>query len=168
MPHPKKKRSVTILERIKQRIRSLYKGHIEKRTPIVSLRTVTTTDYEFLYWLLNERDSTTNISHSVMPMYRDHVRFCESKPYPFRYVITVNDFKIGTCYVTYLDEIGVFISKTYQGQGCGKAAIIKMMKNVGNRKYLANINPVNSKSKSMFESLGFKQCQVTYKKDPIE
>ena len=48
---------------------------------------VSKSDFRFLYDLLKERTSSTNISHKKMPTYKEHVKFVNSKPYAKWYVI---------------------------------------------------------------------------------
>lgn len=41
----------------------------------IKLKLVSKSDYRFLYNLLKERDSRTNISHKKMPTYNEHMEF---------------------------------------------------------------------------------------------
>lgn len=116
--------------------------------------------HEILYRLLSERDETTNISHKGMPDWQDHVDFVERHPYEAWYFI--GSEPIGACYLTKQNEIGIFIFKAHQGCGHGPAAIKALMEKHGERRYLANINPHNERSQSVFSALGFKLSQYTY------
>jgi RimJ/RimL family protein N-acetyltransferase len=116
-----------------------------------------------LYLLLCERDATTNISHNGrLPEYDAHVDFVESKPYADWCIIEINGDPVGACYLSKQDEIGIFILKAYQGKGYGWRAVKAMMEKHGPRRYLANINPRNERSKEMFTRMGFKIIQHTY------
>lgn len=121
--------------------------------------------YDDLYDILKERDETINISHKKMPTFEEHCSFWKNKPYKFARIIVVDDDFAGYCYLTEHNEIGIFVKKEFQGNGLAKRAIKEMMSTFWGRKnkrFLANINPRNEKSKKLFESLGFKICQVTY------
>ncbi len=118
-----------------------------------------------LYDLLEERDSTINISHGAMPTWERHVQFVNSKPYQFWYFIVKSDEKgqiLGAIYLTKSDEIGIFIFKKWQGNGYGPKAIKLLMEQCGPRRYIAHINPENSRSTMVFHKLGFKWKQSTY------
>lgn len=117
--------------------------------------------FQVLYDLLSERDETVNISHRRMPTWAEHVQFVESGPYRAWYLICYGDC-CGACYLTRNDEIGVQIFKKYQGWGIGPAAVMALMEKHGPRRYLANINPHNERSASMFCRLGFNLVQHTY------
>ncbi len=115
-----------------------------------------------LYQLLEERDETVNISHRKMPAWDDHVRFIESKPYEAWYLIDDGGEFVGAAYLTKQDEIGVSILKKHQGKRIGKEAVLLLMQAHPKARYLANINPQNKKSISLFAKLGFRHIQNTY------
>lgn len=117
---------------------------------------------DVLFDLLKERDPAANISHQKMPTFEEHSNFFASKPYFAWYLLKVNGEYAGSVYLSKNREIGVFIFKQYQGKGYGKAAVVKLMNIVGGS-FLANVAPGNDKSKRLFESLGGKAIQVTYK-----
>lgn len=114
-----------------------------------------------LYDLLAEREDEVNISHKEMPTWEQHLDFIRSKPYQ-EWSFIIERQPVGVCYLTWDDEIGVFVFKKFQGHGYGKQAVRLLMKKHGPRRYLANINPRNSRSIAMFEQLGFKLIQQTY------
>lgn len=124
--------------------------------------------HQLLFDLLSERDETTNISHRAMPAWDDHVKFVESRPYDVWDFIEVwsdhemQHIPVGACYLTRQNEIGVFVFRKFQGSGYGPAAIRRLMEKSGPRRYLANINPHNDRSQSVFAALGFNLCQLTY------
>ena len=120
----------------------------------------------FLFELLQERDPVANISHRQMPTFEQHCAFVESKPYKAWYVIVASDSDpVGAIYLTKNNEIGIFISKAYQGQHIGKIAIRLLMEMHPADHYLANIAPGNARSISLFEKLGFDLIQLTMRKD---
>ena len=77
----------------------------------INLKSVTKTDHEFLYWILGQRNPETNISHGKMPTFKKHEKFVASKPYKKWYVIKFLDERIGSIYLSYQNEIGLFFKK---------------------------------------------------------
>lgn len=129
----------------------------------VSLKPVDRHDYSFLYRMLKERDPVANISHGKMPTWEQHLHFCITNPQQrwWRIVMSGNK-KIGQCYVTGRDEIGIELLKEYQNQGLGKMVLtlIKIY-HIGCRLF-ANISPKNKISQKFFKQNGFKLIQQTY------
>ena len=119
---------------------------------------------ELLYRLLQERAPATNISHREMPSWEAHTHFIQSRPYKAWYVIQRDGSPVGSIYLSKINEIGVFILIKHQGQGFGKLAIQMLMKKHPGERFLANINPNNSRSIKFFKSFGFKHIQNTYEK----
>ncbi len=115
-----------------------------------------------LWELLKERDPSVNVSHSKMPSWEDHVKFVESRPYPFWLFVCRGQKVFGAAYLTTRNEIGIFIFKAHHGHGYGPQAVRALMEMCGKRKYIANINPENTRSTYMFHKLGFKWKQSTY------
>jgi hypothetical protein len=98
----------------------------------IILKLVSKSDYRFLYNLLKERDSRTNISHKKMPTFNEHIKFIKSKPYTKWYIVKYGAQKIASIYLTSQNEIGIFVS------------------------------PKNKTSENFFKSYGFKFIQKTY------
>ncbi len=123
--------------------------------------------HQVLYDLLKEREGRDdiNISHRGTPAWNDHVAFVESQPYAAWYLICDGDDPVGTCYLTDYNEIGIWIFSRHHGKGYGKQAVEALMQNHGPRRYLANINPRNEKSRRLWEGLGFTLLQHTYGRD---
>lgn len=112
-----------------------------------------------LWQLLSERQPEQSISHKSMPTATQHAAFIRSKPYLHWYVIDVEGL-VGACYITKDQEIGIGILNEHKRKGYGKAAVQELMaKHPG--KLLANINPANSPSLSLFSAMGFKHIQTT-------
>jgi RimJ/RimL family protein N-acetyltransferase len=131
-------------------------------TQTIILKKVTKSDCPFLYELLSQRNSRTNISHKKMPDYDEHVKFVLSKPYSKWYIILFKNQKAGSIYLTRQNEIGIFIKKGMQERGIGKQALQLLMKLNPRTRYLANINPKNTKSIKFFKKSGFYLIQHTY------
>ncbi len=138
---------------------------VMKRTELqLSLKLVTNSDSKFLFDLLKERDSRANISHKKMPAYTEHIKFIKSKPYSKWYIIFKSKQKIGSIYLSKNDEIGIFVSKKFQGKNIGNYALSELIKKNPRKRFLANVNPKNKKSISFFKKNGFKLIQYTFEK----
>lgn len=130
----------------------------------ISLRNVNNSDAKFLFQLLEERDPRANISHKNMPSYNEHVRFIKSNPYTKWYIVLKSREKVGSIYLSKNDEIGIFISKKFQGSNIGKHALYQLIKKNPRERYLANVNPKNKKSIKFFKNNNFKLIQYTFEK----
>ena len=92
---------------------------MEKKLSSISLKSVIKSDSKFLFDLLKERNPKANISHKKMPSYDEHIQFIKSKPYTKWYIILQSNKKVGSIYLSKNDEIGIFISKKFQGKNIG-------------------------------------------------
>ena len=137
---------------------------MKKTQSPISLKSVTNSDVKFLFDLLKERDPRVNISHRKMPTYSQHAKFIKSKPYSKWYIILKSKQKIGSIYLSKNDEIGIFLSKKFQGKNVGNFALNKLMKKNPRKRFLANVNPKNKKSISFFKNNNFKLIQYTFEK----
>jgi len=133
-----------------------------KKLSSISLRIVKDSDSKFLFELLKERDPHANISHKKMPSYNEHLKFIKSKPYTKWYVILKSEYRIGSIYLSKNDEIGIFLSKKYQGKNIGNDALSELIRKNPRERYLANVNPKNKKSSIFFKNNNFKLIQHTY------
>jgi len=129
---------------------------------LIKLKTVSKSDYRFLYNLLMERDTRANISHKKMPTYNQHVSFVSAKPYSKWYVILYGDNKAGSIYLTSQNEIGIFIKKSFQNKQIGNIVLHKLIQKNPKKRYLANVNTQNKKSMRFFKNNGFKLIQYTF------
>jgi len=129
-----------------------------------------------LYALLRERTPEESISHRQMPNWEDHIAFVERKPYLAWYLILSgmeSDFFegrfskmtiVGACYLSKQREIGVSIFERHRHHGHASAAVKQLMARHPCR-FLANINPANQASISLFLKLGFGgPIQITLEK----
>ena len=135
---------------------------MRKKISSISLRIVRDSDSEFLFELLEERDPRANISHKKMPSYNEHLKFIKSKPYTKWYIILKSKYRIGSIYLSKNDEIGIFLSKKYQGKNIGNDALAELIRKNPRERYLANVNPKNKKSSTFFKNNNFKLIQYTY------
>lgn len=133
-----------------------------KKLSSISLRIVRDSDSKFLFELLKERDPRANISHKKMPSYDEHLKFIKSKPYTKWYIILKSKDRIGSIYLSKNDEIGIFLSKKYQGKNIGNDALTELIQKNPRERYLANVNPKNKKSSVFFKNNNFKLIQHTY------
>jgi len=130
------------------------------------LKEVTRSDIKFLYNHLKERDPITKISHKKMPTFSEHKKFVLSKPYTKWYVVYEKNKKIGSIYLTSMNEIGLFLKKEYQDRGLGQRTLKLLMKKNPRTRYLANISPKNKNSIKFFKKNKFKLIQHTYELEP--
>jgi len=137
---------------------------MEKMQLSISLKSVTNSDAKFLFDLLEERNPRVNISHKKMPTYNQHTKFIKSKPYSKWYIILKSKQKIGSIYLSKNDEIGIFLSKKFQGKNVGNFALNELMKKNPRKRFLANVSPKNKKSIEFFKKNGFKLIQYTFEK----
>ena len=128
----------------------------------ISLKLVNHTDHEFLYDLLKNRNPNFNISHKKMPLFKEHVKFVNSKPYSKWYIIMRNKEKLGSIYLSKQNEIGIFLKEDIQGKRIGTTALKLLMIKNPKKRFLANINPKNKKSIKFFEKNGFELIQYTF------
>jgi len=135
---------------------------LAKNESLIKLKTVSKSDYRFLYNLLIERDTRVNISHKKMPTYNQHVSFVSAKPYSKWYVILYGASKAGSIYLTSQNEIGIFIKKSFQNKQIGNIVLHKLIQKNPKKRYLANVSPQNKKSMRFFKNNGFKLIQYTF------
>lgn len=128
----------------------------------IQLKTVSKTDMDFLFILLNNRDPKNNISHNKMPSFKQHKKFVLSKPYLKWYVIFYNFEKIGTIYLSKQNEIGIhFVNKPIKSFVFIQSIKLLIQK-THKKKYFINISPSNLKYRSLFKKYGFNLIQQTY------
>ena len=135
---------------------------MKEKLSSISLRIVRDSDSKFLFELLKDRDPRANISHKKMPSYNEHLKFIKSKPYTKWYIILKSKYRIGSIYLSKNDEIGIFLSKKYQGKNIGNDALVELIRKNPRERYLANVNPKNKKSSTFFKNNNFKLIQYTY------
>ena len=119
-------------------------------------------DYRFLYDLLKNREPIENISHKKMPTYKQHTLFINSKPYSRWYIILYQKEKIGTIYLSKLDEIGVHLVEQFMGKKLYKEIVSKLMEKNPRKRYLVNVGIKNKKLSKLIESYGFNKIQTTF------
>tara|TARA_Y100000748_G_scaffold297917_1_gene292547 strand:- start:32 stop:445 length:414 start_codon:yes stop_codon:yes gene_type:complete len=128
----------------------------------IKFKEVGKSDIKFLYQHLKERDPITRISHKKMPTFSQHEKFVLSHPYTKWYIILQKNKKIGSVYLTEMNEIGLFLKKDVQGKGLGQKSLELLMKLNPRNRYLANVNQNNKNSIQFFKKNKFKQIQNTY------
>lgn len=128
-----------------------------------------------LYHLLKERsvenDPYVNISHRKLPSFHEHRLHVLNRPHPYWYLIYADE-SIGSINLTMRNEIGIVLFQKHRGKGYGKQALqlfiethepLPAVPSLRAGHFLANINPLNQASISLFEGMGFKHIQNTYK-----
>ena len=140
----------------------MTKTELARNEPLVKLKTVSKSDYRFLYDLLMERNPRANISHKKMPTYNQHVAFVSAKPYSKWYVILYGTNKAGSIYLTSQNEIGIFIKKSFQDKQIGSVVLKKLIQKNPKKRYLANVSPKNKNSINFFKKNKFRLIQYTF------
>ena len=97
-----------------------------------------------------------------MPTFAQHEKFVLSNPYTKWYIIIQKNKKVGSVYLTEMDEIGLFLKKDAQGKGLGQKSLELLMKLNPRNRYLANVSPKNKKSTQFFKKNKFILIQHTY------
>ena len=128
----------------------------------IKLKEVNKSDLKFLYQHLKERDPITRISHKKMPTFSEHEKFVMSNPYSKWYIIIKKNKKIGSVYLTKMNEIGLFLKKEFQNSGLGQRSLELVMELNPRTRYLANVSPKNKRSIKFFKKNGFKLIQHTH------
>jgi len=126
------------------------------------LKKVTEYDVQFLYELLLERDPNSNISHKHMPSFLQHKKFIKTKPYSYWYVIIFNNKKIGSIYLTKINEIGLHMKKDFESKELEKTILKVLFEKHPKKRFLVNVNPKNKKRIHFLKHNGFNLIQHTY------
>jgi|TARA_B110000438_G_scaffold121155_1_gene118296 hypothetical protein len=126
------------------------------------LKRVTDNDFDFLYEILKIRESYENISHKKMPNFKEHKKFCKSSPYQFWYIIYDNKIKMGTAYLSKLDEIAIHFLPNFKKE-INYTKILKILiKKHPKSRYLVNISNKNKKLMKTYMKNKFKLIQYTF------
>ncbi|EPA05227.1 hypothetical protein BG20_I0207 [Candidatus Nitrosarchaeum limnium BG20] len=128
----------------------------------IRFKKVTVLDTDFLYRILEQRNPNNNISHKKMPTLLQHRKFIESDPYSYWYVIYFSNLKIGTVYLTSINEIGLHIKNEFQNLQIEKTILNKLFRKHPRNRYLVNINPKNKRMILFLKNNGFNLLQYTY------
>jgi len=126
------------------------------------LKKVTLSDIDFLYQLLTERKSIERISHKTMPTKLQHKNFIKSNLYDKWYIILRDNIKIGSIYLTKINEIGIWVKKGHSKKIVWKSCLKIIFEKHPRKKYLVNINPKNKKFISFWKQNKFRLIQHTY------
>jgi hypothetical protein len=128
----------------------------------IELILIKKSDHLFLYDLLKNRKVIENISHKKMPTYKQHVQFINTKPYSKWYIIFCQKEKIGTAYLSRLNEIGIHLINSVIEKKLNKEIISKMMEKNDKDRYLINVGIKNKKLSKLVEFYGFSKIQTTF------
>ena len=130
----------------------------------IMLKRVTDNDFDFLYEILKIRESYENISHKKMPNFKEHKKFCKSSPYQFWYIIYDNKIKMGTAYLSKLDEIAIHLLPNFKKE-INYTKILKILiKKHPKSRYLVNISNKNKKLIKTYMKNKFKLIQYTFER----
>jgi hypothetical protein len=129
---------------------------------LIELKPVSKLDIDFLYELLQERSPHENISHKKMPILKKHSKFVMSKPYKKWYIIYYKKQKLGSLYLTNLNEIGIHLKKTPIHDFLTIKSIELLISKHPGKRFLINIGPKNKKLLKIAKNNKFQLIQYTY------
>ena len=122
---------------------------------------------EFLYKILKTKDF--NISHEVVPEYKDHKEFVSNHPYRIWLLIERDEAFLGAVYLTKDNVIGINLPNASINDYFNlinlvlkKYKPLKHVKSVKSKYFLINANPKNHILINAIESLNMKFIQKTY------
>ena len=122
---------------------------------LVKLKEVTVENADFLYEMLKERDSTTNVTHKELPSFNKHLEFIKSNPYDVWYIIEIESKQVGHIWLDNADRIGWFTKKEFKGFGFVIPAFEELKRLHKRKKYLGEVNPNNFESQNLLTKLKF-------------
>ena len=126
------------------------------------LKKVTISDTDFLFQLLSERSSTESISHKKIPTKLQHKNFIKSNPYNKWYIILRDGKKIGSVYLTEINEIGIWVKKGNSKNVIWEIGLKLLLKKDPRKRYLVNVNPKNKEFILFLKQKKFHMIQHTY------
>lgn len=125
----------------------------------------------FLFAVMAERltEPGTNLAHTKMPAWDDHMAFINRRGYRAWYIVQ-NDVRnwVGCVSLNHEDEIGIVILKEFRRNGYGKAAVQELMRMHGDEikerksRFAAEIVPTNQASIALFTGLGAQHIKNVY------
>ncbi len=130
---------------------------------------------QILWDLLVERAPYESISHDELPTYAEHQKYVRNHPYRLWVLIQDRGRYVGAISLSYRNEIGIGILESHRRRWLATRSLRKFMEETSPSPpipgicpegFVANINPLNSKSIRLFENLGFAHVQNTYQLSP--
>lgn len=133
----------------------------------IIFKKVSISDADFLFELLKFRNSKNNISHKKMPSFLEHVNFIKKNNYANWYVIFLNKEKIGSIYLTKINEIGLHLKNEFEKNKVKKDELEKIILNKliqkhPKNRYLVNVNPKNKNRIMLLKKYKFELLQYTF------
>ena len=126
-------------------------------------------DSQLLYEILKERDKKNNISHKIMPTFKEHINFVKSSPYRYWFFIKKANNLIGSTYITYNNEITVILLKKNKNNFINTLKLIlthiKPLRGIASRRnqnFTLNLAPNNRFYIDILDKLGQKKIQETF------
>jgi len=125
-----------------------------------------------LYALLQERPRSSWISHQRMPSFEQHCDFVRSSPFRYWYLIEEGGEIVGEIQATQNNELGVSVFQSQQRKYIATRAIrlfcethtpLPAIPAVRVAAWLAHVAPGAEGSHGLFEALGGRPVQVTYR-----
>ena len=127
-------------------------------------------DTEFLYELLKQRKFS--ISHKNLPSFESHKIFVSNYPYRKWFVISKNEDKIGSLYLTADNGVAINLLITFEKyfpdivlQVQSEFTPLPEIPSVRRDSFFFNISPDDATKSDSLKALGFKALQVSYVKN---
>tara|TARA_Y100001936_G_scaffold39291_1_gene37625 strand:- start:21022 stop:21504 length:483 start_codon:yes stop_codon:yes gene_type:complete len=144
----------------------------------IILNSISLNNINYLYQLLQERDSSITITQKNLPTITEHKIFVENQmksingnkneilkmkqdPYDGWYIITSENLDLGSIWIEENGNIGLQIQKQYQNLGIGVIAFKKIQILHEKNFYKTTVSHQNQNSIKFCEKMGFKLKEKT-------
>jgi len=130
---------------------------------------ISESNLKFLYHILKHRKF--NISHNSMPSFEEHKKFVISNPYINWFIVTKNEFKIGSVYLNQDNSIGLNILEEYRHTLSelildleNKLNPQKEVKSIISRNSFYNVSPKDVFFINTLKKLGYEVSKISFRK----
>ena len=144
----------------------------------ITLNSISSNNINYLYQLLQERDSSITITQKNLPTIIEHKIFIENQiksingnkneilkmeqdPYDGWYIIRSENLDLGSIWIEENGNIGLQIQKQYQNLGIGVIAFKKIQILHEKKIYKTTVSHQNQNSIKFCEKMGFKLKEKT-------
>ena len=144
----------------------------------ITLNPISLNNVNYLYQLLQERDSSITITQKNLPTTIEHKMFIKNQiksingnkneilkmkqdPYDGRYIIRSENLDLGSIWIEENGNIGLQIQKQYQNLGIGVVAFKKIQILHEKKIYKTTVSHQNQNSIKFCEKMGFELKEKT-------
>ena len=123
-----------------------------------------------LFKILKERKLCSNISHSNIPSFEDHIKFVKSMPYRYWFLVLKEKEYLGAFYITKNNEISIKLIN--DSDAIFKEILHIIFKNFKplsaipskrNSKFIINLSPNDKFYNKLLNRIGAEKIQETYR-----